>query len=429
MKFFRRFAAPILTALILPAALSIFALCTAAVMSPLAAGEPSVPESPLLYTGHLNYAKPSSFGFLGYSNPKQPAPIPPSLDDQKKSGVSGTVPATEPLLKITQTNAETSLVSEIGAPTYGQPEGETVVYDPGANFSVISPDDRVGLFLLEPRPTRESLFQGVAASMGYLPNTGNRKSGMTQLDGSATIGLPFPDTDHPLLLTPDIQWTDLSFPDAWRSVTGEKAGLYSVGGEIRSLAPLTEQLMFDLAVGLHWNSDFHSSDSKSLRITGRGCAVIQTGETSRLIFGAAYSDLSDWPVVPIAGILLKPSDDILLDLYFPRPKIAKRLTCCKDPNGGNPYWIYLAGELDRNRWTFRPKDSSGQNDYELTSSDWRIFGGIERRVADEIGWAVEGGLVFGRDLEIQPLHTGNGGGLTNEIHPETTGVVRLKIMY
>lgn len=392
-------------------------------------GQESSSNQPLLYTGRLNYAKPSSFGFLGYSNPNRTAPIRPALDDGKNFGVSGTPPAAEPLLQITQTNAETSLFSDTNGPMSGAIGTEMAVYDPYANSSVISPNDRVGLFLLEPRPMRESLFQGFTASMGYLPNTGNRKSGMTELGGSATIGLPFPDSDHPLLLTPDIKWTDFTFPDVWRPAIGEKAGLYSVGGEIRSLAPLTDQLMLDLAVGVHWNSDFYSTDSKSLQITGRGCAIIQTTQTSRLIIGAAYCDLPDWPVVPIAGILLKPSDDLALDLYFPRPKLAKRLESCKDPNGETPYWIYLAGELDRNRWTFWSKETNSQIDYEMTSGDWRILGGIERRVADEIGWAVEGGLVFGRDLKIKPSKTGNAGGLTGEIDPKTTGVVRLKIMY
>lgn len=430
------------------AVLLAFCLGTAA-----ASAQESSASKSFFYTGELNYSKPASFGWLGYSNPGRTVAIPPSQEGT--AGASGGVSAPSGLSgaagaaglsapsdlsgvetrSVTRTAADGSFASTAVPPTFDENASGEIVYrsDAFQPSDDVSADDRVGIFLLEPRPVRESFFQGFAASMGYLPNTGDAQSGMTTLEGAATFGFPFPDSEHPLLLTPDIEWTDFTFPDAFQYATGEKASLYSTGGEVRTLLPLNERLMIDLAVGAHWNSDFSSSDSDSLRITGRGCAIVKTDASSRLIFGAAYSDISDWTVVPIAGILLKPSEDLLLDLYFPRPKIAKRLTCCKDPKGETPYWAYLAGELDGNRWTFRSKETAFPRDYEMTYYDWKLLAGIERRVSDEINWAVEGGLVFGRHLKIEPLGDGYGdgsaGGFGGETHPETTGVVRLKIMY
>lgn len=404
-----------------------FAVLLAFCLGTAAAEQESPASKPFFYTGQLNYTKPASFGWLGYSNPGRTVAIPPSQEGTAGSTNGVSAPSGAVTRNITRTAADGSFASTAVPPTFDESASGEIVYrsDAFQPSDDVSAADRVGIFLLEPRPVRESFFQGFAASMGYLPNTGDRQSGMTELGGAATFGFPLPDSEHPLLLTPDIEWTDFTFPDAFQPATGEKTSLYSAGGEVRTLMPLNERLMIDLAVGAHWNSDFSSSVSDSLRITGRGCAIVKTDASSRLIFGAAYSDISDWTVVPIAGILLKPSEDLLLDLYFPRPKIAKRLTCCEDPKGETPYWAYLAGELDGNRWTFRSKETAVPRDYKMTYYDWKLLGGIERRVMDEINWAVEGGLVFGRSLKIEPL----GGGFGGETHPETTGVVRLKIMY
>ena len=387
-----------------------------------------------IYTGDYRYTRPqTNFGIVGYSNPQRTTPIPPAAEPPQRllSAEPNAVPAEASLKNFAApTPAENVLnVERTVAPALVDDEAESVAGSRG--YSPIEPSDRLSAFMLEPRPERSSLLQGAAASMGYIPNVGDRRAGITSLAGSATFGFPLPDANHPLLVTPDISWWDYSMADSQQTLFGKKLDFYSVGGYLRYLLPIHDQLMFDLSFGLHWNSDFNAGGSEALRPTGTACAVWKWTEQSRAVLGVSYTDLSDWTFLPVAGVLWKPSDDLCVEAYFPRPKIARRLTCIEGAGGGEtPYWGYLAGEFEGNRWVFRTEGTSNgapKFDAEMTYYDFRLLAGIERRTLDDLNWAIEGGVVLGRNQILESRDSAIS--YYEKSRPRTAGLVRLKVMY
>lgn len=393
------------------------------------------PERPLIYTGELNYTKPSSFGFFGYNRTAKSNRVPPAApSDSSVEPLSSRLDVPQTEARGTETGNALFLPPVSSAPQNMDNIIPPPADDEDAFFSPINAptasDDRISNFMLTPRPVRDSLCQGAAAAMSYIPNVGEKRSGQTTLGGSITLGFPLPDENHLLFLTPDIRWTDFTLPSAEESIFGKKTGLYSTGGEVQYLLPACDEFLLDLAVGVHWNSDFQASDSKALRITGRACGLWKLSGQTQLLLGAAYTDLSDWPVVPVAGIIWRPSDDLSIEAYFPRPKISRRLSsfsCMAESDAS--YWAYLAGEMEFNRAVFQPDSSfsGAPNAAQLTYYDYRFLAGLERRATDDLNWALEGGVVFGRDLKLESLDSRVA--CERKYHPDTSGVVRLKIMY
>jgi len=369
------------------------------------------------YTGNTQYQKRYSSVWTGYSNPKRTLPIPPTDDSAAAFSNSGS--ANSP-------NTQTASFFQAGGLDAADPnpDSETSEFTPLKEYGSLN-DDMPNSFFLDDRPERDSLFQGFAASIGYIPNTGEKNSGMTSLAGSASLTAPLPDKNHPLLLIPDIQWNDFFFPQETISYTGEKAGLYSMGGSIQYLFPMNERVLLHPWVDIHWCSDLVSSNSDALRITGGAAALVKTGFNNRLLIGAYYTGLSSWTVVPIAGMMFRPSDDWILDICFPKPKIARRITCIPDCRGENPYWAYISGELYCDRWSIKSKNTETANAYNVSYYDYRFFTGMERRVGDELNWAIEGGIVLGRELELRAIDAAP----SRDYYPDTTGMVRLKITY
>lgn len=445
-------------------------------MAPTAmmAAEPSS-----LYSDQTNYRRPTSYRLLGYSLPSKKRTVsPPDVSPAASVAAVSPLSEDETLYLTPPTAAAAKTESELegmtappGAARYSLTEPPGVIPPPmieetpeeeanpvdepesgveyplssGLKMSIPrtngrsaissfgeSPDEdhlRTSFDLFSPAP-RRSLCQGAMFKMGHLPNSGAKRSGINGLAGSLTLGFPLPDTDHPLLITPELSWNEFSFPKEDIPAMGDKVGLYSAGATARWLLPMSEVFLFDLSATLRWNSDFHASDSRALRVTGTGCAVLKMTDQSRLVLGASWTGLSGWSVLPVAGIFWQPTDDFYLDATFPRPKIAKRLDCF---TGGQPsdapYWGYAAGGFEGDRSIFQAepeRPGGGRPTAELTYWDYRFVLGLERRSESDLNWAIEGGVVFGRELK---LHGRNGFAYNHELHPEPTGVVNLKIFY
>ena len=81
-------------------------------------------------------------------------------------------------------------------------------------------------------------------------------------------------------------------------------------------------------------------------------------------------------------------------------------------------------------WSIRPdgpeRNAWGTNAL-VTYYDYRILGGIEKRLTGDVNWAVEGGLVFSRHLEYEGWTPA--GYADGNIHPKPAGVVRLRVDY
>lgn len=288
------------------------------------------------------------------------------------------------------------------------------------------------------RAPRNSFFQRLDFALSYIPNTKVERSGLTNLNLSAAFAVPCPTVESPLLFKPLFSWTQIDLPKSVEKNLGQQLHLYSPGLETQYLLPITESILLNLDAKIQWSSDLKANDSRMLRITGYGTGIWKMGSQSRLILGALYTDVGNIKILPVAGIIWMPSEDFYINAYFPNPKIAKRLDGFQYLNhfsekSATDYWLYLAGEFEGNQWIFQTKEKAINRDgsYGSTASlkyyDARCYVGLERRTADQIDWALEGGLVFIRHLDISSRDFDPG--YSYEFEPKTTGFARLKIMY
>lgn len=363
--------------------------------------------SSLYFSGTPTYTAPRNYGFLGYSKPRSTKPVPPSGKERE-------IPET----------------SSIAVYDSVPPAGKSGVNELWSldNDPPLGAESRLSHFMLEPRPIRSSILQGAAVDFSYLANSKNVQSGMYQIEGSATFGFPCPSLNTPLLISPICQWTEWNVPNQLQNDLGNKLSLISAGLSMEYLGPVHDSLLLDLNLDLLWASDTHARTSEALRIIGYGSAIWRLGDRSRMVLGVSYNDVGHFKIVPIAGLLFKPTDDLVLELLFPRPKISWKLPdhCHSNSRSNAPYWIYLAGEYETGKWNIRAKNGSLFSDKTTYSyHDVRLFGGIERKSLSELNWALEGGIAFDRHLQVDnsDFH------LHSEIKPGTTGFARLKIMY
>ncbi len=360
----------------------------------------------------------------------------------------GFIPETAPVSAYDPTPSNTYVLTT-GQPAFqaepsggGMPQLPSPVLDtpPAGYYSAIGEDggledpDSLSSFFVEPTVRRPGFFQQVRGMAEYIPNVGKRRSGMTTFGGAVRFAFPFPDAEHPLMITPHFSWTDLSTAQALEPVFGRKVGLYTGGIQADLYAPLSPCFLLNAGFGASWNSDLKTGSGDALRLTGQVVGIFKMNETARIIVGASYQNIANWRVVPVFGVAWRPHDDFYINATFPRAKAARRITWMKGipeiENGNSPYWLYVTGELTGNRWSIRPdgpeRNAWGTNAL-VTYYDYRILGGIEKRLTGDVNWAVEGGLVFSRHLEYEGWTPA--GYADGNIHPKPAGVVRLRVDY
>ncbi len=154
----------------------------------------------------------------------------------------------------------------------------------------------------------------------------------------------------------------------------------------------------NLTVGIY--SDFHNTSSDALRITGVGLGWVRLNSYTTFKLGVEYLDRVDVKLLPAVGMFLTPNPDLMINLYFPRPKVAQRL-----PRIG-PYevWSYVGAEYGGGSWAIERNPLLGANfDDQVDIDDVRAFVGVEwmgpRRVTGffEVGYAFDRELVYQSD--------------------------------
>jgi hypothetical protein len=208
----------------------------------------------------------------------------------------------------------------------------------------------------------------------------------------------------PLLLTPyfTFHWFEGSSPFA---VPGS---VYDTGFEIRQVRQIGERLSVDAAVAPSVFSDFVNAQSQPFRVVGRAVFMYQYSPTTRVALGATYLGRDDIKVLPVAGVLWRPTPRWEVDALFPKPRAAwnfntpsaiKRFSRTRVGPwlGFSPiqhYWLYTAGELGGNTWAVR---EAGIDD-RLTYFDLRVVLGIEQRAVHGPRGRIEIGYVFDRKV-------------------------------
>jgi Domain of unknown function (DUF6268) len=243
-----------------------------------------------------------------------------------------------------------------------------------------------------PPGARNGVFQKVNFTGSYLPRFEDDALGMSDLELDVVFGLPFLTRDTPLLVTPFYGVHFLEGPD----MPDVPPRLHDAAITLQHVRPLNDQwlVLLDLTLGeFADDSSFDSSDA--FRITGGGAAVYRSSDVWKWVLGAEFVDRANTDVLPVAGFVYTPNDDVEYKLVFPTPKISWRLPWTDVP-GQDERWAYVAGEFGGGAWAVTR--ASGASD-QLDITDWRIFIGYERKIVGGLSRRIELGYVFGRTLE------------------------------
>ncbi|GAB4140347.1 MAG: hypothetical protein Tsb009_09680 [Planctomycetaceae bacterium] len=167
---------------------------------------------------------------------------------------------------------------------------------------------------------------------------------------------------------------------------------YNVGWTWRKHVRRNLDVELGLSVGIF--SDFDNLESDSVRVQGRVLGFYTSSPQTQWVFGFVYLDREDFRILPAIGVVHIPDPDWRLELIFPRPKIAGRISL--GPH--HERWVYLAGELGGGSWTI--ERSNGADDI-ATYKDLRLILGMEQRYFNGRSLLLEFGYVFSRELEYE----------------------------
>ena len=158
---------------------------------------------------------------------------------------------------------------------------------------------------------------------------------------------------------------------------------------LRTRRLLASNFMADLKLGVGAFSDFEGSARKGIRFPGHAVGYYELDPWLITVLGVDVLDRDDISLLPVAGIIWRPVEDIVCEMVFPRPKIQYRLNASKA--------FYIGGELGGGTWAI--ERVGGTNDV-ATYSDLRVTCGV-MNWGEKDDSVLEIGYAFERSLEYR----------------------------
>ena len=206
------------------------------------------------------------------------------------------------------------------------------------------------------------------------------------------VGLHLWDGPGTLDLPPRVYDVYLDF--AWRCFDRERWGI--AGG---------------LTPGFY--GDFARFDGDAFQLTGWVLGDWSVSDQWTLIGGLAYVRQLQSHLLPIGGAIWRPSDDLRLDVIFPRPRVAWRWLQTPEED----VWLYLAGVFGGGAWSVDDGAGSGVL---VQYSDLRLTMGAELASVRGRLATVEAGYVFSRDISVES---------TSLATPDATMLLQASLVY
>ncbi len=290
---------------------------------------------------------------------------------------------------------------------------------PGAAPAVALPQDpyytpqqcppQPGPFTLPPvLATPYRFLHDVSMDYDWFAGHGSSTSqlGINDIYVRATFALPMPffqqPQEPPLLITPGFAWHFWDGPSSNASGNPDMPPRTYDGYLDAAWNPVVVPNSFsaelDASVGVY--SDFSQITSQSVRVMGKGMAVIAIPDTNLTMkLGAWYINREKIKLLPAGGLVWKPSPVTRFDILFPNPKFTQQLTTTP---GGVEWWWYLSADYGGGVWTIKRAASAThpeENQIDLVDyDDIRVALGVDfKRPAGVTGF-FEGGYACQREL-------------------------------
>jgi hypothetical protein len=243
-----------------------------------------------------------------------------------------------------------------------------------------------------PPGAKPGVLQRISLQETWIAPGGPNGLGMNDIGGSLTLGLPFFTVQSPLLITPGFT---AHFTEGPQTVDVPPR-LYDASLDLRHLRRLAPRWMMDLAVTPGVFSDFDQDSGDGFRMTGRALAIYEPNPQAKWILGVVYLNRVNVKLLPVAGVLWTPNDDMRWELIMPQPRIARRVKV--DATGA--WWGYVGGEFGGGVWAVTRADDAADV---LTINDYRLRLGIERKTDSGHSAWLELGYIFWRTLEYESV--------------------------
>ena len=221
--------------------------------------------------------------------------------------------------------------------------------------------------------------------------------GWTDVGADLVTALPFFTRENPIIITPTY---DIHFLD--RPVGFDlPATLHDVAIDFHVFRVFGNHWIADFAVqpGLYADSDSLDA-SEALRFTGRALGVYAPTIDVKYALGVTYLDGGWAKIVPVAGVIYKPNDDIGIPTRF--PNAAHLVAIALDEYSGQGRTMDVSFRSNTPTSPGRFSKSDGDTDV-LAYRDYRAILGFERKIVGGLSHRLEIGYVFNRDMKIASI--------------------------
>jgi hypothetical protein len=171
---------------------------------------------------------------------------------------------------------------------------------------------------------------------------------------------------------------------------------YRFGLDLRLTSPTQGPYTLELDFNPSFGTDFERGlTSKAWAFDARGALFVRTSPRYLLVLGAMFLDRVDDQVLPYAGIVYTPNQHFEIRALFPKAEI----NCFIGAPWGVPQWMYLAGEYHIEAYQVAV-NTPGLSENRIQIEDWRAMLGVRSEHSGGMTSFLEGGWVFGRDVEF-----------------------------
>jgi hypothetical protein len=257
--------------------------------------------------------------------------------------------------------------------------------------------------------TMQKFIKEVRLDYVWMLGNGGNEFGTNDIGLSATFAFPmFYNAQTPLLVTPGFALHLWSGPDSDLSSATPAdmpARAYDAYLDAAWNPQPTEWLGAELSFRIGVYSDFTTVVVRSIRYTGTGLAVLSFSPSFKIKAGVWYLDRNRVKLLPAGGFVWKPNNDVVFEVLFPNPRVAKRLTTV----GCTDWWLYLRGEYGGGAWTVTRTAFHDQNPANAEFVDFvdyddiRVALGLEFKRPGGLTGLFEGGVAFERQLRYSSL--------------------------
>lgn len=158
---------------------------------------------------------------------------------------------------------------------------------------------------------------------------------------------------------------------------------------------LNEGAWIDLGFSAGIYTDFEDSVREGWRVPAHAVFSWEIVPEVQPVIGVKYYDRDNLGLLPVAGLILRPDDEMRIELVFPEPKIAWQISESEEKD----HWLSFSGRIGGGEWAIERRPS-GLADV-VSYNDYQLVLGIETiDQLNEIN-SLEIGYSFERELDYR----------------------------